>query len=76
MLDGLANDAAFYRRALLAGELRGYLRDEHIGWLAGVVCELPPELDHDYARVRLLREPEHGHTCDDAMTLWQRSVVP
>ncbi|HET8937668.1 MAG TPA: hypothetical protein VFN67_29695 [Polyangiales bacterium] len=40
MLDGLANDAAFYRRVVEKHDLAGYLADEHIRTLAVTSCKL------------------------------------
>jgi hypothetical protein len=43
MLDGLANDAGFYRRVILRGDLHGYLEQEHIDLISWGGCsEGPP----------------------------------
>jgi hypothetical protein len=42
MLDGLTNDIHFYRRALLAGELAGYLRDAAIDYVITSNCHFDP----------------------------------
>ena len=42
LLDGLANDAAYFRDVIQGGELEGYLRNEGLRWLAAPACGPAP----------------------------------
>lgn len=75
MLDGLANDADFYRRVTRGRDLDGYLRDEHIELLAVTGCKPPNAARNPAAMARyelvtaLQREATPG-VCG-AFTLWR-----
>jgi hypothetical protein len=80
ILDGLANDPAFYRRVVLGRDLGGYLADERITYLVTASCRL------DASTWRALSNDPHAHLegdyvlrgatsasgCDAGFAVWQR----
>jgi hypothetical protein len=86
MLDGLANDVAYYRRVVEQHDLEGYLADEHISALAVTGCrlvwvarELAPEvakrIEERVIERRVLARDPAADPCH-AYSLWQLSAAP
>jgi len=88
MLDGLANSHAFYRRALVSGDLLGYLQAERIDHLATLGCDFDPVLwtarsvDHDrklarsYGLQAPLSDRPLTEPCREAYQLWVKKRAP
>jgi hypothetical protein len=56
-LDGLANDPRYYARVIIGHDLKGYVKDERIRWLA------------DWTHATTLARPGYGFTTDDAAAI-------